>query len=229
MNRFIEKLEKIIHQYWRNEREHQSHSNFLDRILARRYYKKKHAWYEKTYWEWYTGNDIFRPNGIMGDNKEHLFTKAHIVLEHINADGNIMDFWCGNGLLLKVIQEKSNFKLTPHWVDFLGKSINQAREHFPENQDNFLEQNIIDYESATLFRYILSSPWYIRKRDFKNFLERCIFSLEEGWKILFFSTPDNLDQLEERLVFIEKHTWRKIIPQHRLWIHWILLEKENLK
>lgn len=187
MNHFIENLKGAIHQYWKKQQEEYFRRDFLDHLLARRYYKKKHAWYEKTYWEWYTGNDIFRPNGIIWENKEHLFTKAHIVMENINADGHIIDFWCGNGLLLKVIQDRSPFKLTPHGVDFLSKSIEQAHQYFPENRRNFSDQNILDYQFDTVFRYILCSPWYLRKKDLYGFLHRCFSFLETGWKIIFLA------------------------------------------
>ena len=225
MQMVVKKLPSCLKSFWQTHAEKHFSRGFFDRIHAKFYYRKKHSWYERTYWKWYDDNDYYRPNGILSEGKEHLFIKERIVLEHIDSDGKILDLWCGNGLLLKLIQKKSPFPLTPYGIDFLEKSILQAKTLFQEYRENFQVKNIAEFQSENTFNYILLAPGYVRLNDFETTIKYCISRLTSRWKLFIISPDDTIAEFQKRLPLLENIVGKSLTPVTKNGITYVLLKK----
>lgn len=118
-----------------------------------KYYKKRKEFFEKEYW----GKEHENEYNISGHpalpyNTFMVFTKL------IHRNGKIIDLGCGNGVLFAFYNKK--FKLIPYGVDFLEKSIENAKKEIvPEFKDNFKVKNLIDYEFEDgKFDFIITNP-----------------------------------------------------------------------
>lgn len=200
-------------------------SSIIRSGLRRYHYWERKGWYEKHYWKNGDITDFYRPNGVEKDDQKHLYLKMRIVLLNIKMDGNILDLWCGNGLLLRMVTKKSPYHLVPFGVDFLGKSIKQAKKLFPECPENFVENNIADFATERKFRYIIVALGYVRHEELGYFLEKCVSLLEKNGKIIVMNSIDTYKSLEKGIPLLQKLVGKTIEIENYGWIYWIVMEK----
>jgi len=162
------------------------------------YYLRNKEWFEKTFWS--ENHDcLLLPNGIFSDEQKDLEVQLKILLELIKRDGKIIDLGCGNGLLLKLLILNSKQKIIPYGIDFLEKSIKQAKEIvFPEFKDNFHVGNVVDYKLEDKFDYIITDPVYVSDEDVEYYYEKCFGALEKDGILIFYMPPDSLRNIIKR-------------------------------
>lgn len=103
--------------------------------------RKRRLW--EMYWKNNDGTDIFMPNGFRSYPEEIY----NLFLRLIDHDGKVIDLGCGNGLMLRHLVRRSKYSLVPYGIDFIEKSIKQAKETIlPEYAENFIVGNIVDIE-----------------------------------------------------------------------------------
>jgi 2-polyprenyl-3-methyl-5-hydroxy-6-metoxy-1,4-benzoquinol methylase len=110
--------------------------------------------------------------------------------------------------------KKSPFRLTPYGVDFLKKSILQAKKLFPQYQENFIEKNIINFHTDTLFDYIIISLGYERYADTEIFMRSCISHLTPKGNLIIINPPDTYKNLEKRIPLLEKLLSKSLVPKN---------------
>jgi 2-polyprenyl-3-methyl-5-hydroxy-6-metoxy-1,4-benzoquinol methylase len=130
------------------------------------------------------------PNGITGSPLE-LISKIKILKKLIKHDAEIIDLGCGNGLLLKMYTQQSKFQIIPFGVDFIEKSISQAKKKvIPEYKNNFTVENIIDYKFTRKFDYILTDPGCASTKDIAGFYRKCLGGLKKDGLLIMFIQSD---------------------------------------
>ncbi len=154
------------------------------------YYSIRKKWFEKEYWP-IDHKDIFKPNGI--NNYQELSNNFSIVLNFIDYDGKIIDLGCGNGLLLQWLRDNSKYRLEIFGVDFIEKSIRQAKRMIPDSRNNFFCKNIIDFDfDMGPFDFILFDPLNVNDNDFNWFLNKLYNHLNEDGKIIMYIQVDEI-------------------------------------
>lgn len=138
--------------------------------------------------------NLFIPNGIK--DLRTLRKKSAFLLKIIKTDGKIIDFGCGNGMLLKFIVLNAKHKLIPYGVDFLAPSIRQAKTKiFTEFKKNFECMNILDYDfSQGAFQYILTNPAYLHEDDWNCFYKKCMRNLNTGGHLILYIPPGDFQE-----------------------------------
>lgn len=160
------------------------------------YYERIKDLFEKKYWSTPPRN-IYIPNGY--SHIKPLKQKASYIRPLITRSGRIIDMGCGNGLLLKLLVSNSIHKLTPHGVDILEQSIEQAKNIiFPTHKKNFSAGNINDHVFKKKFDYILISPVFVADEDFKTYFKKCYSSLALKGVLIVYVDPDVLPLFRKR-------------------------------
>ncbi|MEZ5082183.1 MAG: class I SAM-dependent methyltransferase [Bacteroidales bacterium] len=122
---------------------------------------------------WYNTNDQFKTYDAF--------------LSLIDKSGNIIDLGCGNGMLLKYLIDNSSFKLIPHGVDFLIKSVNEAKLSFPKFSDNFSAENVFNFRSANKkFNYVLTSLSYVHFDHMHQYFLNCKELLNANGRLILY-------------------------------------------
>jgi 2-polyprenyl-3-methyl-5-hydroxy-6-metoxy-1,4-benzoquinol methylase len=180
------------------------------------YYSQQKQWYEKNYWG-ENHNDLLLPNGITGSPSE-LISKIKVLKKLITHDGKIIDLGCGNGLLLKMYTKQTDLNIIPYGVDFMEKSIRQAKRLvFPEHKGNFIVGNIIDYTFTQKFDYIITDPGCASAEDIGAFYKKCFSALKGNGLLIMFIQSDvckRINQDNKILSFLKskKLHWLKSPP-----------------
>ncbi|PKO08111.1 MAG: hypothetical protein CVU40_17220 [Chloroflexi bacterium HGW-Chloroflexi-2] len=141
--------------------------------------------YLKTYY-----NDSNAPlsmhNGWSSEDAQNLAYSAFLQL--FDKGGNILDLGCGNGSLLKYIISNISLSLCPYGVDFLVKSIQEARNIIlPRFYSNFYVSNVDEYDPIEKrFGYVITSPDYTFESDMKDYVKRCFGWIEPKGKLILY-------------------------------------------
>jgi len=126
---------------------------------------------------------LLRGSGAHNTNLTHWKKMRCFIVKAINKDGSILDVGCGNGFLLKCLQEWSRFSLEPYGLDCIPEFIEQAKRLFPLQAQNFA---IADVD-------LLRSP--------DDFLR---FNLPRQYKFIYWNIWDNwLFEKQEQVIFLK--------------------------
>lgn len=85
---------------------------------------------------------LIEGNHAIGVDFEQWKKMRFFITKAINKNGNILDIGCGNGFLLRCLQEWSNHKLEPYGIDIDQKLIKQVKELFPSQAKNFIVKEL---------------------------------------------------------------------------------------
>ena len=101
-------------------------------------------------------NDPIRIRGILnncsfGGTYERWVKRKKFISDAIKQSGTFLDIGCGNGFLIRCLQEWSNFELIPFGVDIDKNYILKAKEMFPENANNF---SVLDARNLVKLRQV---------------------------------------------------------------------------
>ena len=178
--------------------------------------KKQHYIQEKNFYlrnYWRDGNnktDIYRPNGF-----PRLPVDTYLAFcEQIDRNGKMLDLGCGNGLMLKYLIQTTQYKLIPFGIDFMKKSIEQAKKIIhPQYAQNFVFGNLINYDlyfKKTKFDFIFTFLSHLYPADRKILLKKIRKSCRKGGKIIFYEYSDVIKALHYSWVgqFPELKNWR---------------------
>ncbi len=189
------------------------------------YYIERKKWFEENYWK-ENHNDLLIPNGIKGEPGD-LISKLNILFQLIKNDGEMIDLGCGNGLLLKLLIIKSKQKLIPYGIDFLQKSIQQAREKvLPEFKENFSVGNVVNINFDESFDYIIADPESVSDEDIVHYYNKCFNALRKNGMLIFFIPPDSLMRIKKRsktLPFLKTKTL-KLLRDHNMLCYYVAKE-----
>lgn len=138
--------------------------------------------------------NLFIPNGIK--DLRALHKKYAYLLTIIKSGGKIIDFGCGNGMMLKFVVMNAKRALIPYGVDWLSESIKQAKKTiFSEFKKNFVCMNIRDYDfSSGAFQYIVTNPAYLLENDWNSFYETCMKNLNDGGHLILTIPPGDFQE-----------------------------------
>jgi SAM-dependent methyltransferase len=137
------------------------------------YYSKQHEFYSS----YYKGKTLFERNGF----DEYPISEYCMFVQAINTlpygSLRIIDIGCGNALLLQHIIENTQKKIIPFGIDFLSRSILEAKKCvLPEFAGNFLCINAAEYSFPHSFDLVLFDPSILKKDDSAVFFQRIIES-----------------------------------------------------
>lgn len=114
-------------------------------------------------------DQILAANGFVLSNGtsplEAWFNARHFLSVLIRSSGSILDVGCGNGFLLKSLQEWVPHKLVPYGIDIEDKLLKQAISSFPSQKHHFQLmdiKNIQDIQKAGLpggYDYVYWNVW----------------------------------------------------------------------
>jgi SAM-dependent methyltransferase len=158
------------------------------------FYQDRHNFYQNSYWNIQRKN-ILIPNGFtVYPNKEYNYFVS--IIDNLNkkAKCTIIDICCGNGLLLKHLIENCHSQIIPYGIDFLDKSINQAKTVLHQNfSNNFFVSNAINFDfSEHFFDFVLIDPYHFEDKDLKRLLQILIEQTSNC--IVFYTYADILMQ-----------------------------------
>lgn len=115
----------------------------------------------------------------------------------VTSNGTILDIGCANGFLLKSLQSWTGHDLIPFGVDILEKNIINAKNLFPDHQNNFVTLSYEDFTSnypksfPEVFGYICWSFWDDSHLITKNEIDFLLSHIEDGGKLIITFYPDN--------------------------------------
>lgn len=182
-----------------------------------KFYRGRKEGLRDRYWKDNNGSDILRPNGF-AKYPEEIYD---LFLRQVNHDGKVIDLGCGNGLMLRHLLTRSEHKLIPHGVDFIEKSIKQAREAIlPLYAENFKVGNIVDIDFGVgSFDFIFFDPYDVHPNDLQSMIDKLFKARKPGGKIVFYTYADVLKAL----------TVLKLLKLK--WVRWVgdLLPREIAK
>lgn len=121
----------------------------------------------------------------------------NFISETIKSNGAILDIGCANGFLLKSLQSWTGCDLVPFGVDILEKNILNAKNLFPDQQNNFVtlsfEDFIINYPNSfpEVFDYICWSFWDDSHLITKTEIDFLLSHVKDGGKLIITFYPDN--------------------------------------
>jgi len=120
--------------------------------------------------------------------------------------------------MLKYLMLTSGYKLIPYGVDFLERSIKQAKEILhPQYAANFTCGNVVDYSfKGGPFDFIFTTIHHIYPGDRKEYLNKLRKNCRKGGKIIFYEYEDVLKAENYTWVgeFSELKTWKLIRKDH---------------
>ncbi len=90
---------------------------------------------------------------VFGANYENWKSMRRVIAKSINKNGTILDVGCGNGFLLRCLQEWSNYDLEPYGIDRNIDYIRLAKELFSSKSDNFVLLNFLDNDLTDMSKY----------------------------------------------------------------------------
>ncbi len=176
------------------------------------HYLNNQNWYLKTYWEDNDGHNLYRPNGFksLPENIYRAFA------EQIDKDGKVLDMGCGNGLMLQYLMLTTGYKLIPYGVDFMSRSIKQAKKILhPQYANHFEVGNVVNYSfKKGPFDFIFAAIHHIYSGDRKEYLAKLRKNCKKDGKIIFYEYNDVLKA--------ENYTWVGEFPELK---HWKLIRK----
>ena len=152
------------------------------------------------YWEMYFGNSgkrsPFWTNGFL-ELPEKIYSKF---LPFIGRSGNIVDFGCGNGMLLRFLKERSRFRLVPFGIDFQEEAIWEAQEVIlSEYRENFRVGNIAELDfQRNLFDFALLDPYHLSDADREAVVGGILERLRPRGRLIVYSYHDAMVQLKHR-------------------------------
>lgn len=172
------------------------------------YYQKQHDFYTS----YYKGKTIFERNGF----DEYPIGEYSMFVQAIDflPDNYLksIDIGCGNALLLKHVIEKTHKRIIPYGIDFLSKSINEAKSSvLPEFANNFLCINAANYFFPNSFDLVLFDPSILRKDDCDVFFQRIIESNSHYCIIYTYSDAIRALNLSNALALLSKTNVYSII------------------
>lgn len=115
----------------------------------------------------------------------------------INKSGSLLDVGCANGFLLKSLTSWSSQEITPYGIDILDKNIQNAKELFPDYQDNFIccsYDNFLGKYPETFpndFDFIIWSFWDDQHKISKEEIEYLLSHVNGKGKLIITFYPDN--------------------------------------
>lgn len=133
------------------------------------YYTIKHRFYSS----YPQGKTEYERNGF--DEYPVLEYSMFIrAINHIQINSlRVIDIGCGSGLLLKHIILNSGKEIIPYGIDFIEKSVEEAKSRtLPNFKDNFVCINAVLYEFNISFDLVLFDISLLKKEDSDLFLER---------------------------------------------------------
>jgi SAM-dependent methyltransferase len=163
----------------------------LPRTDNRTFYESAYAWYADAYWNSNDGTDLCRPNGFPRLPRPVYDLFASQVVQ----GGKVLDLGCGNGLMLKYLVDVSPNRVVPYGVDWLERSIAQARHVvLPEFEGHFFVANLVDYDFADApYRCIFVAPDDVHPDDREQFFRTAVDALSDDGRIVFYCYRDVLD------------------------------------
>lgn len=174
---------------------------------ASEFYSRYKNFYIKKYWDDNNGENFYRPNGF-----SQLPEKNYMAfVSEIDKDGKILDLGCGNGLMLKYLEITSGYKIVPYGIDFMEKSIKQAKEVLhSKHASNFEVGNIKDYSfKKGPFDFIFAILYHVHPDDRNNYLNKLKNNSKKGGKVIFYEYLDVLN--------LKKYDWVGQFPEIKGW------------
>ena len=165
------------------------------------------------YWE----KDIYSPNGIDRYGMNDMISKVNLLLLEIKSGYHILDLWCWNGLLLKILWQHTQWDIIPYGIDTIEESILQAKNIIhPQFQDNFIHGYMMDFpfENYNKFDLIIFDPGMLLDKEILIFFQKlkrntnkiCILMYTDPVSIRRFRTGEKL----EKFLFWENwFTWKR--------------------
>lgn len=128
------------------------------------------------------------------------------VAELIDHEGTLLDVGCGNGFLLRCLQEWSGRRFVPYGIDVSVSFIREAQALFPEQPEHFLTFNVLGLPRNCSFPTLPSSfdyvywgvwdDWAFNRRVEMDLLESLAAMVEsDGRLILGFYHQDRKDSI----------------------------------
>lgn len=121
--------------------------------------------------------------GAGGGKLDSWEDRRQFIGEAFHKSGTLLDIGCGNGFLLRCLQEWSGFDLIPYGIDIDTERIGEAKHIFQTYPDHFLDyklEALWDYWPTIFpetFDFIYCSLWGRRKFD----TEEARMTLEMLW------------------------------------------------
>lgn len=131
-------------------------------------YDKRKQEYEYSYWN-NSAENLNLLNGYEENPKDIYFNFLKIIEKlEVKNDCKIIDLGCGNGMLVKFIKQNLKLNVIPFGVDFLEKSIVQAKTIIhPDYATNFRVSNISEVTfPKNSFDIIILDPYLLNTTDF---------------------------------------------------------------
>ena len=106
----------------------------------------------------------------------------------------------------------SGYKLIPFGVDFMEKSIKQAKEILhPQFKNNFTVSNVINYSfNKGPFDFIFVPLHHIHSSDRKEYLNKIKKNCKKNGKIIFYEYADALNAEKQNWIggYQELKNWK---------------------
>lgn len=116
------------------------------------------------------------------------------VAEVIERDGSVLDVGCGNGFLLRCLQEWSGHELVPYGVDVNASLIADARSLFPKQVGHFLAFDLRRLpglgafpDLPTRFAYVywcVWDSWKFQQQQERDVLESLAALVADGGRLI---------------------------------------------
>jgi SAM-dependent methyltransferase len=132
------------------------------------FYKVRLNWYQNKYWD---DPDYSGRNGFAEyPSRQYNFFVKVISSMPNKSELRILDLGCGNGSLLSHLRNNLKSKVIPFGIDFLEKSIIEAKTFLhPDCPENFICANIVNHQIDQEFDIIILDPYLLKDSDFAEY------------------------------------------------------------
>lgn len=156
-------------------------------------------------------------NCSFGGNFDGWTRRKKFIADVIHKDGSILDIGCGNGFLIRCLQEWSDYQLTPYGIDTNGQYIKKAKDLFPEHTGNFV---VLDLKNLDLLKqhalpdrydYVLLSNRWTKESaaNAQPVFEELFNNIKEGGRLVvgFYDEDAKKNRLMFNLMKSAGVTW----------------------
>lgn len=168
----------------------------MNKSEATLYYTELRQAYEDAY----RSHDL----NLSGWNSSKGQSEAYsLFLQAIDRPGTILDLGCGDGMLLRYLIDNSELHLVPFGVDFLPRSIQQAKICvLPQWQKHFFVSNVNSVEFYDLaFDFVITSTDYVASHERSEYVQKLLgLTKSDGCLLLYdYIGSGVFDEFVERI------------------------------
>ncbi|MFZ5425106.1 MAG: methyltransferase domain-containing protein [Patescibacteria group bacterium] len=180
---------------------------------------------------------LLKGSGVDAEDLKYWEEGRGFIAKTIDYEGSVLDVGCGNGFLLKSLQEWTEHTLTPYGIDNKIHLIEECKKLFPKFSENFKPLNL--YKKEFVFRWLYGLPknydfiywnvwdnFHFRERGTKE-MNHLLNSLNNNGKLIlgFYDISD--EAKKSKIDYLENEGYKVKTVKNPFGHEWLGIVKRN--